>query len=289
MNRRAQRGFTLIELTLVLFVLALSAHLAVRELSRQRAARLRTAADAQLDAMAAAVWDGASASGFLSDMGRLPAALPLDPGDPASPLSLRELWACPEGIGDHRARPATAANLAPGAPAEIADPDVLVPCGWGGPYLRLPPAATRLLDPWGNPAETPDPAGLARLLDAEGAPVAAAGQPVAAVRHFGSDGLDDAERPPERPDQADAVRAFADPSARLLLTFEPDTIPEIRWYAPLGDKIDGGVVIPGAGAAQILLEGLTPGVRFLKIFRADEAPRVVQATLRPGRDTALEL
>ena len=66
MNRRAQRGFTLIELTLVLFVLALSAHLAVRELSRQRAARLRTAADAQLDAMAAAVWDGASASGFLS-------------------------------------------------------------------------------------------------------------------------------------------------------------------------------------------------------------------------------
>ena len=289
MNRSAQRGFTLIELTLVLFVLALSAHLAVRELSRQRASRLRTAADAQLDVLARAIWDDASASGFLSDMGRLPLALPLDPGDAASPLSLRELWACPDGIGDHRARPATAENLAPGSPAEVADPDVLVPCGWGGPYLRLPPAATRLLDPWGNPAETPDPSGLARLLDAEGAPITASGQPVAAIRHFGSDGLDDAERPPERPDQADTVRAFADPAARLLLTFEPDTIPEIHWYAPLGDKITGGVVIPEPGASQVLIEGLTPGIRFLKIFRADESPRVMQVTLRPGRDTALEL
>lgn len=289
MNQNAQRGFTLIELTLVLFVLAFSAHLAVRELSRQRAARLRSTADAQLDAIAAAVWDDSSATGFLSDMGRLPVAIPQDPGDAASPLSLRELWACPDGIGEYRARPATAANLAPDAPVELADPDILVPCGWGGPYLRLPPAATRLLDPWGNPAETPDPAGLARLLDAEGEPVATNGQPVAAIRHFGSDGLDDAERPPERPDQAGAVRAFADPAARLLLTFEPDTIAEIRWYAPLADKITGGVLIPDPEASQALIENLTPGIRFLKIFRADAPPRVMQATLLPGRDTALEL
>ena len=281
-------GFTLIELTLVLFVLALSAHLAVRELSRQRVQRLRAAADRQLEEIASAVCS-ADATGFLSDMGRLPAAIPADPADAASPLSLRELWARPDGLGDYRARPATAVHLADGAPAEIADPDILVPCGWGGPYLRLPPPAARLLDPWGNPVETPDEAGLPRLLGPGLDAVADAGAPVAAVRHYGSDGLDDAERAPGTPDQADATLAFAVPEARLLLTFEPDTLEQIRWYAPLGDKITGGIGIPGPGDSQLLLDGLTPGIRFLKIFPFDEPPRVLQVTLRPGRDTTLEL
>ena len=213
MNRN---GFTLIELTLVLFVLALSAHLAVRELSRQRVQRLRVAADRQLSEIALAVCN-TDTEGFLSDLGRLPAALPLDPDDEASPLSLRELWSRPDGIADHRARPATAANLADGAPDDLADSDLLIPCGWGGPYLRLPPAATRLLDPWGNPVETPDAAGLPRLLDADLAAVATNGQPVAAIRHYGSDGLDDAERAPATPDQADATLAFAVPEADSVL------------------------------------------------------------------------
>ena len=285
MNRN---GFTLIELTLVLFVLALSAHLAVRELSRQRAHRLRAAADRQLSEIALAVCDTDTA-GFLSDMGRLPAALPVDPDDDTSPLSLRELWSLPDGTADHRARPATAANLADGAPEDLADPDLLIPCGWGGPYLRLPPAATRLLDPWGNPIETPDAAGLPRLLDADLASVATNGQPVAAIRHYGSDGLDDAERAPATPEQADATLAFAAPEARLLLTFEPDTLEKIHWYAPFGDKITGGICVPEPGASQLLIESLTPGIRFLKIYPADDLPRVLQVTLRPGRDTALEL
>lgn len=291
---RTQRGFTLIELTLVLFVLALSAHLAVRELSRQRARRLRDAADRQLPTISDAI-RADDATGFLSDMGRLPVAVPLDPADAASPLSLRELWSCPDGLGDHRARPATPDNLAPGAPAELADPDILVPCGWGGPYLRLPPAsgasAPRLRDPWGNPVETPDAAGLPRLYaDPEAAtPVAATDTPVAAIRHYGSDGLPDAERPPETPDQADAALAFDLPDARLLLTFEPDTLEKIHWYAPLGDKITGGICLPAPGTSQLLVEGLTPGIRFLKIYPVDASPRTLQITLRPGRDTALEL
>lgn len=285
MNRS---GFTLIELTLVLFVLALSAHLAVRELSRQRAHRLRAAADRQLSEIALSVCDS-DTTGFLSDMGRLPAALPLDPDDDTSPLSLRELWSRPDGIADHRARPATAANLADGAPEDLADPDLLIPCGWGGPYLRLPPAASRLLDPWGNPIETPDAAGLPRLLNADLSAVATNGQPVAAIRHYGSDGLDDAERVPATPEQADATLAFATPEARLLLTFEPDTLEKIHWYAPIGDKITGGICVPEPGTSQLLIEGLTPGIRFLKIYPAENLPRVLQVTLRPGRDTALEL
>jgi prepilin-type N-terminal cleavage/methylation domain-containing protein len=283
-----RNGFTLIELTLVLFVLALSAHLAVRELSRQRVQRLRAAADRQLAEIAEAVCD-TDTEGFLSDMGRLPAAVPVDPDDDTSPLSLRELWSRPDGIADHRARPATAANLADGAPEDLADPDLLVPCGWGGPYLRLPPAASRLLDPWGNPLETPDAAGLPRLLDVDLAAVATNGAPVSAVRHYGSDGLDDAERAPGTPDQADATLAFAVPEARLLLTFEPGTLERIHWYAPLGDKITGGICFPEPGSSQLLVEDLTPGIRFLKIYPFDEPPRVLQVTLRPGRDTPLEL
>ena len=287
---RTQRGFTLIELTLVLFVLALSAHLAVRELSRQRVRRLRDAADRQLSEISSAILSADCTSGFLSDMGRLPSAIPVEPDDENTPLSLRELWARPDGLGDHRARPATPENLADGAPADIADPDILVPCGWGGPYLRLPPAATRLRDPWGNPIETPDSAGLPRLFSDPDAstPADATGAPVAAIHHYGSDGLPDDERPPETADQADATLAFVVPEARLLLTFEPDTLEKIHWYAPLGDKITGGICIPAPGTSQFLIEGLTPGTRFLKIYPVDAPPRVLQVTLRPGRDTALE-
>lgn len=291
---RAQRGFTLIELTLVLFILALAAHLAVRELSRQRAQRLHGDAGRQLDAIAAAIYSEdarGTPTGFLSDMGRLPAAQPPADGGATAPLALRELWRRPDGIGDHRARPATADNLAEGAPSALADPDVLVPCGWGGPYLRLPPSTDRLLDPWGNPVETPDAANLPRLFGdtAATAPADAPGTPVAAIRHYGSDGLPDAERPPESPDQADAVRPFAIPDASLLLTFEPGTVTAIRWYVPFGDKITGGIRNVAEGESQILLENLTPGIRYLKINRTDAAPRVLQVTLRPGRNASLEL
>lgn len=291
---RAQRGFTLIELTLVLFILALSAHLAVRELSRQRARRLHGEASRRLEAIASAVYAEdahGTPSGFLADMGRLPEAQPPADADASSPLTLRELWECPDGIGDYRARPATAANLADGAPDALVDPDVLVPCGWGGPYLRLPPGTDRLLDPWGNPMETPDAIGLSRLFADTDAttPADASDTPVAAIRHYGSDGLDDGEFPPENPDQAAATVSFVTPTSRLLLAFEPGTVAEIRCYAPCGDKITGIVKNPLPDDTQALLEDLPPGIRVLKIIRSEDSPRVHHVTLHPGRDTLLDL
>ena len=281
-------GFTLIELTLVLFLLALAAHLGVREMSRVRASRLHGAAARQLDEIAAAVYDdrGGEVSGFLSDMGRLPLASRAAEG---APLDLRELWEKPAGLGWLRARPASAENLAPGAPPEIADAAVLVPCGWGGPYIRLPAGADRLRDPWGNPFETPDAAGLARLLDAGLGAVDATNRPVAAVRHFGSDGMREADRPAALPEQADALRVFETNAAGALFTFEPGSVTRLCWYAPLGDKVTGGVVEVPAGASQALAAGLPPGVRFFKVFRADGTTRIVQAPLRAGRDAALSL
>ena len=282
-----KRGFTLIELMLVLFILALTAHLAVRELSVIRSVRLRDAADRQLDEIASAVYgetrDGPT--GFLSDMGRLPVAT----HDDAGRLTLSELYERPTGVGDYHARPASSDNLAPGAPREIADDALYIPCGWGGPYIRLPAGATRLSDPWGNPFETPDEAGLARLLGAVDGNAATNGQPVVAIRHFGSDGLDDTARDPAKPEMRDASRAFAEPSARLLLTFEPGSVTNLFWYAPLGDKITGGVHVVSNGVSQALLEGLTPGIRFLKVFYAEHSPSVRQLSLRPGRDTIIGL
>lgn len=282
-----RNGFTLIELTVVLFILALAAHLGVREMSRVRAVRLRQEADRRLDEIARAVYDETDGvpSGFLADMGRPPLAV----DDGAGHLALAELYERPEGVGELRVRPASAANLAEGAPAGIADETVLVPCGWGGPYLRLRPGDTRLRDPWGNPMETPDAAGLARLVATNLADAAAAGETVGGVRHFGSDGMDDAERPPASPEAADAVRAIGAAPAGLLLSFEPGNVAEVRWYAPLGDRITGGAATIPADASQLLLEGLPPGVRFLKVLFSDGTSRIRPVSLRAGRDAVLEL
>lgn len=121
-----KNGFTLIEMVVVLVVMALAAHLAVREFSRVNDRRMTETADRQLKELRDAVWsldaDGAPC-GFLADMGRLP-------------RSLDELWAKPDD-----ARPFAVTNVASG---------VYVPTGWNGPYIRLPLGKRGLYDPWGN-------------------------------------------------------------------------------------------------------------------------------------------
>lgn len=282
------RGFSLIELTLVLFILALAAQLGVRELSRVRGDVRAHAAGRQLDDLAAAVYDDADGEprGFLCDMGRLPLASPL-PGLAAT-NALVELYDCPAGVGDFRSRPASAANLAPDAPAEIADPSVLVPCGWGGPYVSIPHGDSHLRDPWGNPFENPDSAGLTRLLDSDGSP-AAAGAPIAAIRHFGSDGMEDTSPPPADERKRDATRAFEKRRSGVLLTFAADTVAKVHWYAPLGDKITGGAATPDPGMSQLRIGDMTPGIRFLKVAFTNGTARVLQIALRPGRDAAVAL
>ena len=70
-----KHGFTLVELVVVLAVIAVLTHLAVRELSHLRDAKLSKAADNQLEEIRASVYSripGEEATGFLADMGRLP-------------------------------------------------------------------------------------------------------------------------------------------------------------------------------------------------------------------------
>ena len=136
-----RRGFTLVELVVVLCVLALLTHLAVREFSQVRDRKLEKAADAQLET----IRDAAIA--FLADMGR-PVAV--------TNGTLAELWARPSRVPEYRVVPAVEENLVNGAPRELVNTNVQVATGWRGPYLRLPIGRDRLLDPWGNPIELED-------------------------------------------------------------------------------------------------------------------------------------
>ena len=116
----------MIEMVVVLVVMAVAAHLAVRELSKVRERQLEETAQRQLDEFRDAVWsldaDG-TPHGFLSDMGR-------------PPRSLDELWTKPDDAALY-----AVTNIGGG---------VYVPTGWNGPYLRLPAGKSTVFDPWGN-------------------------------------------------------------------------------------------------------------------------------------------
>ena len=130
---KARNGFTLIELTIVLVVLAALTHLAVRELSHIRAAQLHKAADKQLESIRDCVWsvspDG-EMQGFLSDMGRLPRPVSGTNSTGAASGNLSELWN----------RPASVRAFAPLSSASVtANAESLVVAGWG--TSQLAPAA----------------------------------------------------------------------------------------------------------------------------------------------------
>jgi hypothetical protein len=112
---------------------------------------------------------------------------------------------------------------------------------------------------------------------------------VCAVRHLGSDGISDTNRPPASVEARDATNVFTAASADLLLTFATNTISRIVWYEPLGDKITGGMETVNAAESQKLIVNITPGVRFIKVVFSDGAARVIQITLRPGRTGTLDL
>lgn len=311
MNRtHARRGFTLIELVVVLAVLALVTHLAVRELSHLRDSRLGQAADRQLEEIRDAVWcerAGAEPSGFLADMGRLPRAVATTNGTDALSASLRELWACPAGVGAYALRAATPENLV-GPTNDLADAEIRVGCGWRGPYVRLPLGAERLVDAWGNRLENHDDAGYDRLLDAAGAAVAAGGD-VWRVRHLGADGRLDADAPA---DAAPALAARRDAEVSFLpaggltnllsvsATFVGASGPrsvdgdvQVRWYAPCGSAITGAVQtvsLAGGAVASCVFESVPPGVATVAVLVGGRKRALERVVVPPGgRDVAMKV
>ena len=268
-----KRAFTLIEMTVVLVVLAIVTHLAMREVSHLRDRKLTEAADRQLETLRACVYaeerDG-EITGFLADMGRLVAAT-------GSVATLAELWQLPPEARPYAIRPAVGANVVGNLRADAAftNAAVRVPTGWRGPYLRLPVGKDELLDPWGNPVATPDAAGFSRLaLTNE---LYAVG-----VSHFGATALErDRRTLPLTPDGGATSRLIVNIYSLTSSAYAPAAV---AWYGPASGLITGAVETAGC-PASVVFEGLTPGRRPL---REGFTKSVRLVTVRPG-DNIVEI
>lgn len=141
---KRRRALTLVELLVVLMILAILTVVAVQAteslLEQGRFDSTRRTLESVEEAIVGPAHqrqpDGTlMISGFVADMARLP---DIDTSAPAA-QQLHELWQQPAGVQLFGIKPAAS------------DPEVLVPCGWRGPYLRLPYGTNGLRDGWGNP------------------------------------------------------------------------------------------------------------------------------------------
>lgn len=295
------RGFTLIELVVVLVILSLLTHLAVREMGKVQDGRLARQAERQLEEIRAAVWQtdrGEEPTGFLVDMGRLPRAQATTNETGRTVLTLSELWRRPDDVAPFALRAASTTNLVVPAAvkSELADASVIVPCGWRGPYLRLPTGRDRLIDPWGNPFETPDDAGFVRLfLTNEVAAVA--GHPVGAIRHLGADARPDDRQAPatarERDGRIDFLPAGGGTNPLAVnANFVNGNGPvgvsgevRCRWYLPCGGAITGAVEktsLAGGSFTTFSFTGVPPGVCTLVVDVGGKACARTRVLLPPG-------
>lgn len=281
-----RRGFTLIEMVVVLVVIAALTHLAVRELSQVRAAQLRKMADKQLETLRDCVWHvspNGDPEGFLADMGRLPRLVSQTNGTGATVGTLSELWRCPASTPVYALLPATdRARYAQGvdsASLAAMGAGVFVPSGWRGPYLRMPLGRDRLLDPWGNPMESVDEAGFQRVEVQNGSAVA--------VSHLGSDARPDDKFAPGSVSAKDSKVSLlpeGGTTSRLVITVEIADGSAFSgnikwaWYGPLNGQITGGVK-EVAYPTPADFTGLTPGVKIIKDSLSNVPRRVV---VRPG-------
>lgn len=227
-----RRGFTLLEMTVVIAILALMTHLAMRELGQYRDNQRSAAADKQLED----IRDAAQA--FMRDIGRLPrlAANTNENGEVVWTLS--ELWQRPAGIAARHIKTKDGVSVA---------------VGWDGPYLRMPFSRTRLLDPWGNPIEAEDSAGLVRLMaDNDGY--------VTNVCHYGASAQATGRK-------AIALASEGGTSATLMLSIDAgDYSGDVKcgWYGGYENAITNVTHIAAAGE-QFVFTNVPYGVKWIVI------------------------
>lgn len=291
-----KKGMTLIELVLVLVILSVLTHLAVSQFEKVADTKKAKAADDLLDSIAGAVC--LNEESFFADTGFLPRAVENEPGDAGSPLTLSELWKRPDGIGDYEVRRAVSENLVPGLPSGLADPDVLVPCGWRGPYLALG-RKSFLADPWGNSMQSPDDAFIPRLLDASTNAVQK-GHEIFLVRHLGSDGQLDSVKAPADSCQKDGYISFKSETApsRIFVntSFVDDygtesarngTSVTVKWYQPCGSMITGGVVTASEPAPAVI-KGARGRYCYIRVCSPGVTGMVKRVSIRPGDNIVYE-
>lgn len=249
MNRR---GFTLLELVIVLGILSVLTMLASRGIANRQHELRADKANALLDDLETAIVGdrfskGPERASFVADMGRLPRAVTNSSDE--TQLTLGELFVKPAGAVVFGAYPAKK-NLCAGAGLSSLPMDggVMVAMGWRGPYLRLGPGVAEpfVRDPWGNPLVSRNAAVGAtnaedRLLGAswDGLTGTAAtnGMPIAFIRHLGADGLSELTEAEETGYDKDIViapvsNAFATALSGYVETPEAAVSLVVRVYGP---------------------------------------------------------
>lgn len=214
-----KKAFTLVELALVMAILALLAHLAVKSLGEADSMRRKRLYEAQrLELIEAA-------GAFLADNGRLPRLLPS--ADGSGRLTLRELYERPEDLGEYAIRLAGPGNR------------VAVPCGWKGPYVKLGAGKTTLRDPWGNEWALPDETGIDRLTSLTNDFPRQVSSLAVELSFIDEDG----------------VKSQSD------LSLNGSGLVNVRWYAPCGSSITGGVQTVERSAGGIAVFDPVPASR----------------------------
>lgn len=249
-----KKGFTLLEMTVVMAVIALAAHLAVRELGRYRDSERIKAADRQLEDIRSA------ALAFFEDVGRLPRPNVETNADGEVCWTLSELWRKPASLKERR---------------HIETEGVHLAAGWDGPYLRLPFGGDRLLDPWGNPMELFDSAGLRRLwLDKD--------RSVTNVCHYGSLAQETERR---------SISLLPDGgrTATLIISVNAGSFGgavKCAWYGAFENSVTNAAQAQAAAGEQFVFEEVPCGTKFIKVTAGSVTVRQVQVK---GPVTQIEL
>lgn len=139
----ARVGLTLVELVVVLAILVLVAGTALTATGglvdetryESTQSELRNLESALLGNYDSASREENEAISFVADVGRLPRVASVVDGT----LALAELWERPADVAPFAILPASG------------DPEVRLPTGWRGPYMRLGFGTTKLVDGWGRP------------------------------------------------------------------------------------------------------------------------------------------
>ncbi|HTR40050.1 MAG TPA: prepilin-type N-terminal cleavage/methylation domain-containing protein [Pseudomonadales bacterium] len=193
---RHQNAMTLLELVVVIAILAVLTTVAMRSLTGVAGQSRFEVTQQTLDGIREAILGAANdhqpdgslvINGFIADIGRPPVAELVTNFDGTQSLTLDELLVQPPGALPFDVRPATATNM---TDSSQADSEVLVPCGWRGPYLRLSAGANQIMDGWGFNLANPYPLGtnFVCLSRADSSPVNP-GDEIAIVSSPGADGV----------------------------------------------------------------------------------------------------
>lgn len=277
------KGFTLIELVLVLVILAIVTNIAMVHMLDSVKSKKHEQAEKELKAITEAVVgsEASSAGSFVGTIGRLPYALSvvLEGKDSATE---RTAYAATELVAQG-ALPAykqivladkVASERSSSSPAYDNDMDSLVRLGvgWRGPYIKSAAAnateAGVLFDAWGNVMATPDAALLnGRLVDVNSNAVVSAGVEVGGMVHFGADA---------RPDNFVAPKEPADRDGAAMFNAYADLPVEVQLQSTSGaalpvDALTGG----GLFVARLYLPCIEDNQAKVKIIEQDPATTAV--------------